>query len=325
MKAIVQTTYGPPEALQLQEVEKPTPKTNQVLVKVQAASVNALDWRPFTLPRLARRLMGGGQPQPKKTGLGADVAGTVETVGSEVTEFKPGDEVFGVAAGTFAEYACAAENRLAFKPAKVSFAAAAAVPVAGFTALQGLRDKGHVKAGQKVVVSGASGGVGTLAVQIAKAMGAEVTAVCSPRNMPLARQSGADHVLDYTQTDFTRTRQRYDVIVAVNGYHPILNYRRALKPGGVYVALGGSMVQILEGLLLAPLLSKFGNKQLGVVFARSNQEDLVVLAEMLTAGRIVPAIDRCYPLHAVPTAIRYLIDEHARGKVVITPTAESRS
>ena len=317
MKAILYTKYGPPELLQLKEVEKPMPKDNQVLVKVHAASVNALDWRRFTMTPILVRLM-GGLLKPKNTSLGVDLAGRVEAVGVTVKQFQPGDEVFGVAPGTFAEYVCAGETKLALKPANVSFEAAAAVPIAAFTALQGLRDRGQVQPGQKVLINGASGGVGTFAVQIAKSFGAEVTAVCSTRNLDMARSIGADHVVDYTEEDFTRNGQRYDLIIAANGYHPILDYRRALSPGGIYVVLGGSMAQVFQGLLLGPLASRVGSKKMGFLLARSNQKDLVFMRELLDAGKVIPVIDGRYPLSEVAEAMRYLTEEHAKGKVVIT-------
>jgi NADPH:quinone reductase-like Zn-dependent oxidoreductase len=220
--------------------------------------------------------------------LGADIAGVVESVGTNVKQFQPGDEVFGVAAGSkggFAEYACTAENNLALKPANLSFEAAAAVPVAAVTALQGLRDKGQIQPGQKVLINGASGGVGTFAVQIAKSFGAEVTAVCSTRNLEMARSIGADHVIDYTKEDFTKNGQRYESIFAANGYHPILDYRRALSPGGIYVALGGSISQIFQSMLLGPMLSRSGGKKMGFMgIAKTNQKDLVYMGELLEAG-----------------------------------------
>lgn len=317
MKAILYTKYGPPELLQLKEVEKPTPKDNQVLVKVHAASVNALDWRRFTMTPILVRLM-GGLLKPKNTSLGVDIAGRVEAVGATVKQFQPGDEVFGVAPGAFAEYVCAGETKLALKPANVSFEAAAAVPIAAFTALQGLRDKGQIQPGQKVLINGAGGGVGTFAVQIAKSFGAEVTAVCSMRNLDMARSIGADHVVDYTQEDFTKNGQRYDLIIAANGYHPILDYKRALSPGGIYIVLGGSMAQVLQGLLLGPLVSRIGSKKMGFLLAHSNQKDLVFMGELLEAGKVVPVIDRCYPLSEVAEAMTYLAEGHAKGKVVIT-------
>jgi NADPH:quinone reductase-like Zn-dependent oxidoreductase len=318
MKAIVYTRYGPPDVLQLQEVEKPSPKDNEVLVRVHAASVNALDWRPFTMPLVFVRLMRGGFRKPTNTSLGADIAGRVEAVGAAVKHFQPGDEVYGVAYGAFAEYACAGESKLALKPSNLSFEAAAAVPVAALTALQGLRDKGKIQTGQKVLINGAGGGVGTFAVQIAKSFGAEVTAVCSTQNLNMARSIGADHVIDYTQEDFTQTGQRYDVIIGANGYHPILDYRRALGPNGIYVVLGGTMAQIFQGMLLGPLVSMIGSKKMGSMMTHSNQKDLIFLKELLEAGKVVPVIDRYYPLSEVAEAIKYLAEGHARGKVVIT-------
>jgi len=317
MKAIVQTKYGPPEVLQFMEIEKPTPNDNQVLVKVHAASVNALDWRPFTMTPIFVRLM-GGLLKPKDPSLGVDIAGRVEAIGSNVKQFQPGDEVFGVAPGAFAEYALAAETKLALKPANLSFEAAAAVPVAACTALQGLRDRGQIQPGQKVVINGAGGGVGTFAVQIAKSFGAEVTAVCSRWNLDMARSIGADHVIDYTREDFTQNGQRYDLIIAANGYHPILDYRRALSPGGICVVLGGSIAQIFQGMLLGPLLSRIGSQKISVMLSHSNQKHLVFLKELFEAGKIVPIIDRCYPLSEVAKAIRFLTEGHAGGKVVIT-------
>ena len=318
MKAILYTKYGPPELLQFKEVEKPTPRDNQVLVKVHAASVNALDWRPFTMPSIPMRLMSGGRSRPKDPSVGVDVAGTIEAVGKGVTEFQPGDEVFGVAPGSFAEYVANGASKFAHKPANVSFEAAAAVPVAAFTALQGLRDKGQIQARQKVLIDGASGGVGTFAVQIAKAFGAEVTAVCRTRNLDMVRSIGADHVIDYTQEDFTKNEQRYDLILAVNGYHPILGYRRALSPHGICVVAGGAMSQIIHALLLGPLLSRIGSKKIGFMgIATTSKEDLLVLKELLETGKVIPVIDKSYPLSETAGAISYLIEEHGRGKVVI--------
>jgi NADPH:quinone reductase-like Zn-dependent oxidoreductase len=322
MKAIVYTKYGPPEVLQLREVAKPEPKDNQVLVKVHAASANALDFRRFEGTSILGRFMDEVLLKAINKVLGADIAGRVEAVGATVKQFQPGDEVFGVSAGSvggFAEYACTAENNLALKPSNLSFEAAAAVPVAALTALQGLRDKGQIQPGQKVLINGASGGVGTFAVQIAKAFGTEVTAVCSPRNLDMARSIGAEHVIDYTREDFTKNGLRYDMILAVNGYHPILDYRRALSPKGTYVEAGGSMAQIFQGMLLGPLVSGNGSKKVGSMgIAKINQKDLVFMAELLEAGKVVPVIDRSFPLSKVPEAIRYLVEEHAKGKVVIT-------
>jgi len=326
MKAIIYTEYGPPDVLRIEEVEKPTPKENQVLIKVHAASANALEWRGFTMPSLLIRLMGGGLFKPKDPKVGVDVAGTVEAVGSTVTEFNPGDEVFGVAPGAFAEYACNGESKFALKPANVSFEAAAAVPVAAFTALQGLRHKGQIQPGQKVLIDGASGGVGTFAVQIAKSYSAEVTAVCSTRNLDMMRSIGADHIIDYTREDFTKNGPRYDLILAVNGYHPILDYRRALSPQGICVVAGGSLAQVFQAMLLGPLISRLGSKKhvfMGI--ATTPKKDLLVLKELLEAGKVVPVIDKCYPLSKTAEAIRYLIEEHARGKVVITVEHSSKT
>ena len=319
MKAILYTKYGPPDVLQIQEVERPTPKDHQILVKVHAASVNALDWRPFTMPMPLIRLMSGGGSKPKDPKVGVDVAGTIEAVGKDVTEFQPGDEVFGVAPGSFAEYVANGASKFVHKPANVSFEAAAALPVAAFTALQGLRDKGKIQPGQKVLIDGASGGVGIYAVQIAKSFGAEVTAVCRTRNLDMVRSIGADHVVDYTREDFTKSGQRYDFIYAVNGYHPILAYRRALSPHGVCIVAGGAFSQIFQAMLLGPLISKFGNKKIrfqGV--ATTPKEDLLVMKELLEAGKVVPIIDKYYPLSETAEAVKYLIEEHGRGKVVIT-------
>jgi NADPH:quinone reductase-like Zn-dependent oxidoreductase len=265
------------------------------------------------------RLMVGGLLRPKDPRFGSDVAGTVQAVGENVQQFRPGDEVFGCAKGAFAEYVLARETYLALKPATVSFEQAAAAPVAALTALQGLRDAGGIRPGQAVLIQGASGGVGTFAVQLAKAFGAEVTAVCSPKNLDLARSLGADHVIDYTQEDFTRNQQRYDLILAVNGYHSLSAYKRALKPQGTYVCAGGTLPQFFEAMLLGAWMSRTGGKKLGSMgIAKVNQQDLVYLGELLEAGKIVPVIDRTYPLSEIAEAIRYVEDTHAQGKVVIT-------
>ena len=259
-----------------------------------------------------------GLRTPKHQGLGADIAGRVEAVGRHVKQFQPGDEVFGVCRGAFAEYACAIEDKLALKPANSSFEDAAAVPIAAITALQGLRDKGRIQRGQKVLVDGASGGVGTFAVQIAKSFGAEVTAVCSTRNVDTARRIGADHVIDYTRENFTKSGQRYDLIVGANAHHSIFDYRRALNPEGTYVIVGGGLAQIFLGMLLAPLLSRIGRKKTCFFIANINQKDLVFLKELIEAGKVVPIIDRRYPLSGAAEALRYLEERHARGKVVLT-------
>ena len=322
MKAIVYNQYGPPEVLQLIEMEKPIPKDDQVLVKVYAASVNAAEWHLLTADIFLVRLMTGGLLKPKNTRLGSDVAGRVEAVGGNVTQFRPGDEVFGDIAssssGSFAEYVAVSEMALALKPANLSFEQAAAAPLAGITALQGLRDQGHIQSGQKVLINGASGGVGTFAVQIAKVFGAEVTAVTSTGKLDQALSLGADHVIDYTKDDFTQNGQQYDLILAVNGYHPLSAYQRALAPQGIYVMAGGTPAQIFQALLLGPLKSKSGGKKITSLTAHANQKDLVILKELLEGGKIVPAIDRTYPLSETAEALRYLGAGHARGKIVIT-------
>ena len=322
MKAIVYTQYGLTDVLQLMEVAKPEPKDDQVLVEVHAASINALDYRRFEKLSTIGRLMEERFIKSVGKILGADISGVVEAVGANVEQFQPGDEVFGVAAGSrggFAEYACAAEGHLALKPTNLSFEAAAAVPVAAMTALQGLRDKGQIRPGQKVLIIGTSGGVGTFALQIAKSFGAEVTAVCSTRILEMARSIGADHVIDYTIEDFTQNGQRYDLVIGVNGYHSILDYRRALAPRGRYVAIGGSMSQILQGMLVGPVLSTIGRKKMGFMgIARTNQKDLVTMKELVEAGKVAPVIEECYPLNEVPAVMRYLAEGHSKGKVVIT-------
>ena len=319
MKAIVYTKYGSPDVLHLKDVEKPTPKDNEVLIKIRAASVNAYDWHFLTADIFLIRLMGGGLLKPKDTRLGADIAGQVETVGRNVKQFQPGDEVFGdIGHGGFAEYVCAPESRLALKPANLSFEEAAAVPMAALTALQGLRDEGRIQPRQKVLVNGASGGVGTFAVQIAKAFGAEVTAVCSPRNLEQAYALGADLVIDYTREDFTQNGEQYDLIFAANGYHPLSAYKRALTPQGIYVMAGGTMAQIFQAMLLGSWMSKKGGKKMGGVSAKIDQKDLGIIKELLEAGKVVPVIDKRYPLSEAAEALRYLGEGHARGKVVIT-------
>lgn len=320
MKAIVYTKYGTPDVLQLKEVEKPSPKENEVLVKVQATSVNAADWHLLTADIFLVRL-NMGLLKPKNTILGCDIAGRVEAVGREVHQFKPGDavfgDVFGHHYGGFAEYVTAAESDLALKPANLSFEEAAAVPLAARTALQGLRDLGHIQPGQKVLINGTSGGVGTFAVQIAKYYGAEVTAVCSTRNVEMARTLGADHVIDYTKEDFTQNRQQYDLILAVNGYHPISAYRRALCPKGIYVMVGGTINQLFQALLLGPGMSKKAGQKLGALTLKPNPKDLPLLKELLETGKVVQVIDKCYSLSKVPDALRYFGEGHSQGKVVI--------
>jgi NADPH:quinone reductase-like Zn-dependent oxidoreductase len=320
MKAFIHTEYGPPEVVKLVGVEKPVPAADQILVKIEAASVNALDWHLLTADIFLVRLMGQGLLRPKNPKLGADIAGRVEAVGSQVTEFKPGDAVFGGPSGLggFAEYAVAHERGLAHKPAGISFEEAAAVPVAGVTALQGLRDQGHIQAGQKVLIYGASGGVGTFAVQLAKYFGAEVSAVCSTRNVEQSRALGADHVIDYTKEDFTQNGQQYDLILGVNGHRSLSDYQRALAPGGRYVMAGGAMRQIFEAMLFGGWMSRSGDKKMGNVQATIKKDDLLLLKELLEAGKIVSVIDKRFPFSETPEALRYLGSGHARGKVVIT-------
>ena len=326
MKAVVYSEYGPPDVLKIEEVEKPTPQDKQVLVKVHATSINAADWREMRADPILIRLMGGGLLKPKNMRLGSDVAGRVEAVGENVKQFRPGDEVFGCANGAFAEYVLARESYLAMMPAHISFEKAAAVPVAALTALQGIRHAGGIRPGQKVLIQGASGGVGTFAVQLAKSSGADVTAVCSTRNLDMARSIGADHVIDYTKEDFTRNRQRYDLIFAVNGYHSLGDYKRALNPEGIYVCAGGTLPQFFQAMLLGSLMSRNGEKKLGSMgIAKVDQEDLVYLGELLEAGKIVPVIDQGYPLSEIAEAMRYIEEKHAQGKVVIIVEDNSKA
>lgn len=325
MKAIIYTQYGSPDVLQLKDIEKLAPKDNEVLVKIQAASANALDWHFMrATPFLAR--LENGLFKPKVTKLGADIAGRVEAVGKGVTQFQVGDEVFGDiwlnGLGGFAEYGCTREDTLVLKPARVSFEEAAAVPLAALTALQGLRDHGKIQAGYKVLVNGASGGVGTFAVQIAKSFGAEVTGVCSTRNLDMVRKIGADHVIDYTQEDFTTNGQQYDLIFCTVGNRTLADYQRALKPQGVCVVAGFTSLPLMfSHLILGPRRSKVGGQRLGLMpTVKPNKNDLIVLQEMLASGKVVPVMDRCYPLDETAEAIRYLETGRARGKVVITVT-----
>ena len=323
MKAIICTKYGSPDVLQLQEVEKPAPKDDEVLIKIHAASINSRDWRMVRANPFFIRLAAGGFLRPKNKILGGDVAGQVEAVGGNVKQFKPGDDVFGclpsaTGRGTFAEYVCVNENAIALKPFNLTFEQAAAVPVAVLTALQGLRDKGNIQPGQKVLINGASGGVGTFAVQIAKAFGAEVTAVCGARNLDMARSLGADHVIDYTREDFTRNGQQYDLILAVNGYRSISDFLRALKPGGNYVVAGGSMRQLIQAALQGRQIPKVEDKKTHIVSLVQSQTDLFLLKELLESRKVIPVIDGCYPLHKTADAFWYFEKEHAKGKVIIT-------
>jgi NADPH:quinone reductase-like Zn-dependent oxidoreductase len=321
MRAIVYTEYGPPDVLQLTEVARPTPKDNEVLIKIRAASINPLDWHFMRGTPKVMRMMTGLR-KPRFAGLGVDVAGQVEAVGKNVTGFHPGDEVFGTCKGAFAEYGCAAEGALVLKPANVTFEQAAAVPVAAITALQGLRDKGRIQRGQKVLINGAAGGVGTFAVQIARVFGADVTGVCSTRNVDMVRSIGAHHVLDYTRENFTKSGQRYDLIVDTVGNHSLPDTRRALTPQGTLVLVGGpdtgGWLGPLTDVLKVVVLSRFVSHKLRPFLARLSKQDLIVLQQLLEAGKVTPVIDRRYPLRDVAGAIRYLEEGHARGKVVIS-------
>ena len=321
MKAIVYTKYGPPDHLHFEEVEKPTTKKDEVLVRIHAASVNAADWHLLTADIFLVRFF-SGLIKPKRVILGADIAGQVTAVGENVRQFKPGDEVFGDVfahgGGGFAEFVSVPETTLAPKPANLSFEEAAAVPLAATTALNGLRNIERRQSRQKVLIQGASGGVGTFAVQIAKSFGAEVTAVCSARNQEQARALGADHVIDYGHEDFTKSRRQYDLILAVNGYHPITAYRRALALGGTYEMIGGKPAQMFQAMLCGPFMSIYGNKKIRVVSSKPSRQDLLFLTELIEAGKLFPVIDRSYPLSETAEALRYLGQGHARGKVVIT-------
>ena len=327
MKAIVYDHYGSPDVLRYEEIEKPAAGNDEVLIKVRAASANPLDWRIMGGAPLPLRLIFGlrkpSVTRPARPGV--DVAGVVEAVGSNITRLKPGDQVFGTCKGAFAEYACAREPELAMKPENVSFEQAASVPIAAVTALQGLRDKGRIQPGQKVLINGAAGGVGAFAVQIAKSFGAEVTGVCSTRNVEMVRSIGADHVIDYTREDFARSGKRYDLFLDCHVNHSLWDCRRVLNPRGIYVLAGGpnggliaALVGFFEALFIMFVLSRFVSRKLVVFMAKMNKDDLNCLRELMEAGTVRPVIDRRYSLREVPEAIRYLKEGHARGKVVIT-------
>jgi NADPH:quinone reductase-like Zn-dependent oxidoreductase len=313
MKAIVYERYGSPDVLELRDIDKPSVSDDGVLVRIRAASANPYDWHFMRGKPYFTRLM-FGLFKPKAHGLGADLAGEVEAVGKAVTRFRPGDSVFGEGAGAFAEYACVPERWLAPKPANLTFEQAAAVPMGGVTALQGLRDSGKIQAGQKVLVLGASGGVGTFAVQIAKSFGAEVTGVCSTKNVERVRKIGADHVVDYTREDFTRGTTRYDLLLDTVGSRSLRECRRVLQPKAVYVHVGGRMARVLA----LPIVSPFVSQTLAQLIAKRNKDDLEILSGLIEAGKITPVIDRTYPLGETRDAIVYLEGGHARGKVVIT-------
>lgn len=320
MKAVVYRCYGSADVLELEEIEKPIPADNEVLVKIHAAAVNPLDWHFMRGSPYFMRL-GSGLGAPKETRLGVDFAGTVEAVGWNVTRFKPGDEVFGARTGAFAEYVTVRDDRaLVLKPDKVTFEEAASVPIAAITALQALRDKGQIKAGQKVLINGASGGVGTFAVQIAKSFGAEVTGVCSTRNVEMVRSIGADHVIDYTREDYTQNGERYDLIIDMVGNHSLLKNRDVLSSEGTFVIVGGAKgdwIGPLMGPIRAMMLSPFVDQKFVTLLARLSQEDLSTLGDLMQAGKVMPVIDRNYRLNEVPAAIRYSEEGHARGKIVI--------
>lgn len=323
MKAIVYHNYGSPDVLKCEEIEKPVPADDEVLIKVHAASVNPADWRLLRgVPFIFHILFGLRKPTIAQPGrLGHDVAGQVEALGRNVTRFKPGDEVFGVSPAAFAEYACASESKLAAKGDSITFEQAASVPVAALTALQGLRDKGYIRPGQKVLINGAAGGVGTFAVQIAKSFGAEVTGVCGTRNMDMVRSLGAERVIDYTQQDFTQSGQPYDLILDCVGNHSLSEYRRVLNPNGICVIAGAPRNAagfFLVRTLTTPVLSWFVSQKFVMFIAKINKEDLTIMGELMAAGKVTPVIDKRYSLSEVPEAIRYLEEGHARGKVVIT-------
>jgi NADPH:quinone reductase-like Zn-dependent oxidoreductase len=320
MKAIVYNNYGSPDILKLEEIERPTPGDDEVLIKVRAASVNPIDSGSSRHPFLRRVLF--AMSKSKINRPGRDVAGEVEAVGSNVTQFKPGDAVFGLCGGAFAEYACASASALVMKPDNASFEQAASIPLAGLTALQGLRDKGKIQPRQRVLINGAAGGVGTFAVQIAKSFGAEVTGVCSTRNVEMVGSIGANHVIDYTREDSTKSGQHYDLIFDLVANHSFSARRRVLDPKGIYIGagiigLGGSIVRLLAYKITELVLSRFVSQKFVTVMAKLSQEDLSILRDLMETGKVTPVIDRCYSLSEVPEAIRYLEQGHAQGKVII--------
>jgi NADPH:quinone reductase-like Zn-dependent oxidoreductase len=326
MKAIVFRRHGPPDVLSCEEIEKPTPQDGEVLIRVRAASVNPLDWHLIRgEPFIARLMAGRSKSRLKRPGV--DVSGEVEAIGRNVTQFKRGDEVFGSCRGAFAEFACARESALATKPRNATFEQAASVPIAGFTALQGLRDKGQIRPGQKVLVNGASGGVGTFAVQIAKSFGTHVTGVCSTKSVEMVRSIGADRVIDYTREDFAREGSRYDLVLDAYANHSRSECRSVLSPTGRYVIVGGpwtGLIPLLAQLIAAALASRFSKRKVLTLMARNRKEDLVVLRELIETGRVTPVVGRTYTLDDVPQAVRYLEEGHPGGKVVITLEGDRR-
>lgn len=329
MKAIVFTEYGSPDSLQLKDVPKPAPKSDEVLVKVHASSINSWDWEFQSGSSWITRLSAGLlKPKPTKQILGSDVAGTVEAVGKSVTRFKPGDDLFGDlwdSWGGFAEYACADENTFERKPNNVTFEQAAAVPQAGVLALQGLRKTGQIQPGQKVLINGAGGGVGTFAIQIAKYIGTEVTGVDATDKLDLVRSLGADHVIDYTQEDFSKNGQQYDLILDVHTYRSMFDYKRALTPTGTYAIVGGSSLRVDQALLLRLWASITRDTQKLRLVMEGPNKGLADLAELLETGNIVPVVDRVYPLSEVPDALRYFVEGHHKGKIVIAIENENES
>jgi NADPH:quinone reductase-like Zn-dependent oxidoreductase len=320
MKAVFRTVYGSTDILELREIDRPIPKDDELLLRVCAASVNPLDWHILRGEPFLVRFMGFGLLKPKHQILGADMAGRVEALGKNVTRFRIGDEVFGSSMGGFAEYACIRENSVALKPAALTFEQATAVPIAGLTALQALRDHGRIQERQHVLINGASGGVGTFAVQIAKALGAQVTGVCSGKNMEMVRSIGADHVIDYTKENFWQNGKEYDLIIDNAAFHSIRKPLRVLRAAGVYVGVGGSSstASVLQSLILDPLIAKMKGRKAVTFMANVNEADLAFMKELLENGKVVPLIDRKYPLTETAQAIRYVEEGHARGKVVIT-------
>ena len=322
MKAIVQTEYGSPDVLSLQEVDKPVVPANGVLVRVRAASVNAGDWHLISGTPFLTRLMFGGIFKPKIKIPGMDIAGQIEAVGKDVTQFQAGDEVFGDLSecgfGAFAEYVCGIEAALVPKPTNISFEQAATVPAAALTALQGLRDCGQIRSGQKVLINGAAGGVGSFAVQIAKAFGAEVTAVCSTSKMEMVKSIGADNAIDYTQTDVIKNGQQYDLILDVAAYRSVFDYQPILKADGTYVLVGGSISRLFQVLLFGSVISRIMHRKVKCFMVKPDRSDLVILKDLIEAGKITPFIDRTYSLSEVPTAIRQLEQRQVRGKIAIS-------
>jgi NADPH:quinone reductase-like Zn-dependent oxidoreductase len=321
MQAIVYHRYGPPDVLEVQDIAEPVPAEDQVLIRVHAASVNPYDWHFLRGTPSFLRLF-TGMRRPKFPRIGADVAGVVEAVGANAGTFKPGDAVFGVAKGSFAEYACGAASQLALKPPEVSFARAACLPIAGITALQGVRDKGKIQPGQTVLINGAAGGVGTFALQIARSLGARVTGVCSTRNVELLKSIGADEVIDYTQEDFARSGKQYDLLFDLVGNRSLADNLRAVRPRGIYIACGGggperSSGSLLAGMMQSAVWSAFVSQKMPGLLAKVNSEDLGILAELVQRGTVVPVVDRTYALRETAEAVRYVESGHVRGKVVI--------